>query len=177
MQGFSLIVHFLLCRYDTWWRHCDLTSNCRCNTSRLECTSWLKYMQVLSLIAMHFVCRYGSLKTAPFKVTSRDTWWRHCDGTFNCRCKSYWLEYMQGLSKYEKHLKFIQCQEVWILGRKIMFEKEKQRKHLTFRQHWKQRSDDFDVNFSNIAQVLIYQMPKYEHHSCTIQWDSVERKM
>ena len=31
--------------------------------------------------------------------------------------------------------------------------------------------------FSNVAQVLVYQMPKYEHHSCTIQWDSVHRKM
>ena len=61
-------------------------------TSRLECTSWLEYMQVLSLIAIYFFCRYGLLKTAPFKVTSRETWWRHCDATFNCRCNTYWLE-------------------------------------------------------------------------------------
>ena len=156
-----------------------MTLDCRCNTSRLEYKSWLEYMQVLSFIAIYFFCRYGSLKTAPFKVTSRDTWWRHCDAAFNCRCNMYWLEYMQGLSKYDKHLKLIQWQEVWILARKRKFEKEKQRTNLTFQEHRKQRSDDFDVNFSNVAQVLIYHMPKYmyEHHSCTLQWDSVDRKM
>ena len=71
---------------------------------------------------------------------------------------------MQGLSKYDKHLNLIQCQGVWILARKRKFEKEKQRENVTFRQHWKQRSDDFLSQ-----QVLIYQIPKYEHHSCTIQ--------
>ena len=56
-------------------------------------------------------------------------------------------------------------------GKESLNKKNKE-KNITFRQHRKQRSDA-----SNVAQVLIYQMPKYEHHSCTIQWDSVHRKM
>ena len=98
-------------------------------------------------------CKYSAWLRFIFSV-DMDLWklhhlrWRHMtldDATFNCRCNTYWLEYMQGLSKYEKHLKLIQCQEVWILARKSKFEKEKQRKNLTFRQHRKQRSDDFQM--------------------------------
>ena len=78
-----------------------------------------------------------------------------------------------GLNTYKVCLNMINiwswCQEVWILARKRKFEKEKQRNNLTFREHRKQRSDDFDV-----AQVLIYQMPKYEHHSCTVLFNEIQ---
>ena len=51
-----------------------------------------------------------------------------------------------------------------------------QRQSLTFRYDRKMRSYDFGVNFSNVVQVFIYVMPKYEHHSVNIRWDTAKSK-
>ena len=40
----------------------------------------------------------------------------------------------------------------------------------------KLKSYDFGVNFSNVVQVFIYLMAKYEHHSFYIRWDTATSK-
>ena len=56
------------------------------------------------------------------------------------------------------------------------FMKKTRRRTLTFRYDRKMRLYDFGVNFSNVVQVFIYVMPKYEHHSINIRWDTAKSK-
>ena len=72
--------------------HPGLNTHLGLNTCKHSAWSRLIYSVDMDLWKLHL------LRWRP-----RDTWWRHCDATFNCRCNTYWLEYMQGLSKYEKH--------------------------------------------------------------------------